>query len=410
MEYSGITRSEITKDLIILAVLSVLTKVILVFVTTGFFNSFIDLFDISYYLKFCAHIYSGEIPYIDFSVDYPQLAFLPFLISFGGALLFGNAMAYVYSHAVLMVIFDILSISCLYFIILSLFGRHHAMISSILYATAFSSAYFVITKYDAFPTFFLMLSLLLMVHQRSLAGYVSSTLGFLSKWFPAIAFPYFIIHDLKGGVSHRTIVLNIGICIAIVLAFMLPFLIISPYGFISTYTLYGGEQWELAHSFIYYLDYILSNSIGISAIGSLSIIIVFILQIGLIFQFYRKCDRSHTTLIYYIFLALFLFIIVNKLFSPQYILWITPFFALFLGLARWWGVVLFYINQIWMYLEFPLLYRVIYTNTGYYLDGGNWLISTPFVFFTIKYVIFFGILYAVVFLIYPKISKKNLYK
>lgn len=125
-----------------------------------------------------------------------------------------------------------------------------------------------------------------------------------------------------------------------------------------------------------------------------------------LYLFHREREQSHITLLYYIFLALFFFIVLNKIFSPQYILWITPLFALFLGLARWWGPVLFYINQMWMYLEFPLLYRVIYTNAEYYTNGGNWLVSTPFLFFTVKFVILFVILYAVICHIYPALSKR----
>ncbi len=40
-----------------------------------------------------------------------------------------------------------------------------------------------------------------------------------------------------------------------------------------------------------------------------------------------------------------------------------------------------------MYLEFPILYRSIYINDGYFVGDSSPLASVPFLFFTIKFIL-----------------------
>jgi len=66
------------------------------------------------------------------------------------------------------------------------------------------------------------------------------------------------------------------------------------------------------------------------------------------------------------FFSVFIFVLFNKVGSPQYFLWLTPFLAIFLT-ASVWEAGLFYLAQIWVYLEFPLLYNRLYNNVSGYL-------------------------------------------
>jgi hypothetical protein len=87
-------------------------------------------------------------------------------------------------------------------------------------------------------------------------------------------------------------------------------------------------------------------------------------------------------------MAVFLFIMANPLASPQYLLWITPFMALLLaGSAA--EVILFLAVQAWGYLEFPLLYNVIYDNVHGYGPGGTGFPLAAFLFFTVKFALLF---------------------
>ncbi|MDD1654567.1 MAG: hypothetical protein LUO91_02520 [Methanomicrobiales archaeon] len=360
-------------------------KILTLVATPVFFHSFIDLFDISYYLNYAVKTFSGQIPYVDFAVDYPQLALFSILLPFPFALITQNANAYVLVHQVLMVLFDTGTAVLVYLIALRLADQRQAFLSGLLYATAFSTAYFVLTKYDAFPTFFLVLSAALFVYGRELAGYVAGTIGLLVKWFPALALPYYLIHDLKEGRPRKEVALRIGICAVIFLAVTLPFLILSPSTFIRTYTVNTGFN-TLTHSLVYYLDFLT----GTQFFGEISLALTVIVQLVLLFLYYRNPSREMRTLCGFIFLAVLAFILTNKIASPQYFAWVTPFLAIFLA-GSLPEMVLFYAAQLWTYLEFPLLYNVIYDNITGFGDPAHGFPAVTFAFFTLKFLIWFGL-------------------
>ena len=117
-------------------------------------------------------------------------------------------------------------------------------------------------------------------------------------------------------------------------------------------------------------------------------------ELGLLYWYYRKPNTDHLTLCAFIFFAIFFFFITNKISSPQYIQWFTPFIALFL-VGSAWEVILFYVAQLWFFLEFPVLYNVIYHNVTGYLSPGGGFPTVTFLFFTVKNALLFIIFWVV---------------
>lgn len=397
----GTVKSSFIKHLLIIATLSLAMKLATIFLTTSVFASFIDLFDITYYLKFALRVFGGQVPYVQFSIDYPQGAFLSILLPLvlvaltGGmpALLAGNPLGYVGFHQALMCLFDLGSALLVYLIALRLYDERRAFVAGLLYTAAFSASYFVLTKYDAYPTFFLLLAVALFLYGRETGAYLAGAFGFLVKWYPVLALPYFLILDLKVGVGKATIRKNLGFSIILILVFTLPFLILNPEGFITTYTINTGFN-TLAHGFIYYLDFILRTLTGVAIFSTLSIFLAIIAEIALLWWFYRQPRTDPLTLCIFIFFAIAAFILTNKIASPQYLQWIAPFMALFLAgsVAE---VILFFAAQLWWFLEFPVLYNVIYNNiTGYGAPSAGFPAGT-FLFFTVKFALIFTILWVV---------------
>ena len=70
---------------------------LVVFFTTSVFHSFIDHFDIGYYYDHGILLSPGQIPYLNFSIDYPILVFIPICLALIPAMIFQNVMAFVYS-------------------------------------------------------------------------------------------------------------------------------------------------------------------------------------------------------------------------------------------------------------------------------------------------------------------------
>ena len=393
IKFPGKELAEIRRHFALLIVISIITKFAVIFLTTGIFRSFIDIFDISVYFQYATQILGGEIPYIDFPLEYPQLSLIVILVPLIFTMLTQDPSTYLVAHQVFMSVFDILTTLLVYLVALRIYNQKSAFISGVLSATAFSSAYFVLTKYDAFPTFLLMLAVFLFVYRKETYGYLSATAGFLAKWFPGFAIPYFVIHEQMSGKSLGAIGRNIVVAASLFLVVTLPFAILNSSGFLATYTTHTGRS-TLAHSFCYYIDFVLESVLGLSFFARISLFLMILVQILLLGYYYSTKNTSVEYLCAFLFFSTFVFVILNNVFSPQYILWITPFLAIFL-IHSYKEVILFYAIQIWMYLEFPILYRSIYINDGYFIGDANPLTSVPFLFFTVKFILLFISFYVI---------------
>ena len=374
------------RDIFIIVILSIITKLVLVLLRYYVFYTYFDLFDTTIYFNYAVNVLHGMVPYVDFSVEYPQLFFIAALLPLIPAIIIQDANAYIPAFRVLMSIFDILTAVLVYLIAIRLFDQKKALISGILYAASFASTYFVITKYDPFPTFLLMLSIFLFIYGKEFGGYFTSGIGFLAKWFPAITIPYYLMFDLKRKRIKKEIIRALLVTTFAILIIILPFLILNYNGFLGTYTRHIGRSSE-AFSLIFYIDFILNNLAGFTrSFEAVSIFLMVILELLFIWYYWKYKKADYKILCSFIFFSIFIFVILNKVFSPQYMLWLTPFFALFLADSLQ-NIGLFFFNQIWLYLEFPVLFKEIYYTDSFYTGTGNVFLSAPFIFFTIKYLL-----------------------
>ena len=204
------------------------------------FHSFVDYFDLGFYFEHAVKLTQGELPYVSYSFDYPILLFVPITIALIPALVFQNTMAFVYTFQILMVICDLVTLLCIYLIALKLYNEQTAFLAGLIYATAFSTAYFVLTKYDAFPTCLLMLAVLFTIYGMKMKGYIAAGLGFFAKIFPVIAFPFLILFNTKKSSLKDEIIAILKVMIPLSVVLLLPILVIRPDS-IRTYLFATGE-------------------------------------------------------------------------------------------------------------------------------------------------------------------------
>jgi len=365
---------------------------------------FFDMWDLSVYHNYALQIFSGKIPYVDFHIEYPQLVLIAIVLPYLVSIALGNPQMYVYAHCLICSILFIATGVMVYHITLKLYGKEdRAFVASLMTITAFSATYFVLTKYDAYPTFFMVLAIYLYIFKDDIKwSYLASVVGFFMKWFALILLPFLLVRDIRQSLglakdknkskrllTKKDIAVAILLCIILAILALLPFFLLSlKSGNFSNltyaYTFHFGRDAQ-TESIFFLLDSVFNLGTFCSHIGNF----VMLGAMAIVFyMYYRKNDQSIPTLVGYFAFAVFVFLFFNKVASPQYILWFTPLFAIILS-RKVINIVWFYVVQLWMFLEFPILFNVIADTEKYLMR------AEAIIFFTIKFILWICIAYVV---------------
>ncbi|MDP2797275.1 MAG: hypothetical protein Q8N94_07175 [Methanoregula sp.] len=397
-QFDTIDTKTVKRHILFLVLASVMTKLLVVFFTTSMFHSFVDLFDIGVYFQHAIMPLQGQYPFGAADFQYPILVFVPMMIAIVPALLLQNAMAFVYTFQILMVLCDIITILCVYLIGLRLWDERTAFYSGLLYATAFSAAYFVITKYDAFPACLLMLAITFTLYGKEFKGYAASIIGFFTKVFPVLALPFFVLYNAKGTSLRQEVIRAAKVVIPISAVLFLPLFFLSP----DSLKIYVPIRSELGYysntaTFTMYswIHDVFRLGVSIEAISAVMYIFMATGILALFYIAYIIPEKNPKLLIKLILCALILVIICAKVRSPQYIVWFTPLICI-LAVDDIKKIVLLYIVQGLAYIEFPLMFGVFYTAVQYtepVLSSG-WMLTLMM--FTLEYLALFVCIWVVV--------------
>ncbi len=393
-EFDNLDKDTAIRQIAILVVATIVVKFIVLGLTQAI--SFVDYFDLGVYLKAIAPVMNGQIPYVSYPFEYPILTMIPILLAFIPAVLTQNGMAFILSFQALMILCDILIVISVYLIGLKIYNETTAFYAGLIYATAFSAAYFVVTKSDAFPTALLMLGILFTVYGMKMWGYAHTSAGFFAKVFPVIALPFMVLYNAKKTALKEEII-TAGKCFLVFcIILLIPLAIISP-STLSTYLFAtGGSVGVYPNTATYTIYAWLSEvlHLGIST-GVVSAVMYVLMAAGLLLLVYLSFlgrKQSDKTFLKLILCAVFFLFVFTKFHSPQYLVWFTPLLAILVAddLVK---IGLFYAAQLFAYIEFPLIFGSLYTNAQYVNPAGSpgWYMTL--IFFTIEYVVFITLVY-----------------
>lgn len=400
--FDSIDSDTVKQHIGILIAATIVMKFMVVLVTTAVFHSFVDYFDIGVYLNSATPLLEGQLPYVSYQFEYPVLMFIPIILAFIPAVLTQNGMVFALAFQVLMVLCDIIIVLCVYSIGLKIYNETTAFYAGLIYATAFSTAYFVITKSDAFPAALLMLALLFTVYGRKTFGYAGASAGFFAKMFPAIALPFMVFFNAKKTSLREEILSGGRIFLAFCIVLLLPLSIINP-ATIRTYLFAtGGAVGVYANTstntLYAYLHEVFGLGITAGTVSTVMYGLMGLLLLALMYMAYADQEMSEKRLLKYVLCAIFCLVFFTKFHSPQYIVWFTPLLAILVAddLVK---IGLFYLSQILAYIEFPLMFGSWYTNLAYTNQAGTpgWYLTL--LFFTLEYIVLIALLY---FTVRPK--------
>lgn len=391
-----------------IATAAVLSKIAIVILTIFVMKSFFDTFDMSYYYNSTDSLFKGGIPYIDFAVDYPIMAFIPMIFAFGISKLFTSVDIFVLAFSLLMVICDVLIAISIYLIVMKIWNsRHKALIASLLYTCAFASGYLVVTKFDAFPTCITMWALVFVMYRDLIvskfnmySSYFIISIGVFTKIFPVVILPFMILYQSKRSSFKSEFITFLKIFVPVVAIVFVPFFILNPNNTLSPYLLSSGSSVGVyANTFTFtlysWLHDILGIGIDINILSTCMYVILGIIGLILLYITYKSKEQNPALLCKVVLTMIVALVICSKFHSPQYIIWFTPLMCVFAS-DKIESLISFIIFQVMVFIEFPLAFGKFYVNLNYLgaFPSVQWQVALAI--FTIEYIALIYCLYTIV--------------
>jgi uncharacterized membrane protein len=304
-------------------------------------------------------ILDGQIPYVDFPSEYPPLALLSYLLP---GLLFRSLPAYYIAFAMELLLFDLLAVA----LIAQISSRLKIPITqSLAVHTLLILAVgpIITARYDIIPAVLVLSALSLFVNGKNKTAWAVLSLAFMTKLYPIIAVPFFALYHLRER-QYNQMIKGVFIFIIVILILALPWLLLDAPGFWNSFAYHfeRGLHSESTYGSILLVGKILGlvqvegalnfgswnlqSPLADELAGASFKIMAGLLTIVYFLYFYDLMRRARNkvgtislqpeataVLLQYTSAAIFIFLLSNKVFSPQYLIWLCPLLPLIAG--RW---------------------------------------------------------------------------
>jgi uncharacterized membrane protein len=323
------------------------------------------------YLNYASQIFSGYIPYRDFSLEYPPLALVFFLIP---RIFTTQWQTFSWIFQVEVLIFTILGLWITYKIALKLGKAPWKLVLPYLGGILVIGP-ILGQQYDIFPAVMLLLSMYYFWLGKTRTSWLWLAMGVMTKLYPAILIPVYLIIYWRNR-QFSALVTGLITLLISCLVLLSPFLVTGPTNLMSLINYHSQRGLQIESTYSAFL--MLAGKLGLTKVyldfsfGSWNLagpaanffsrfsasIQALVLLATYVFIWTRvKAGKSQfSRLGAYVLLLLAVLLCTSKVFSPQYIIWLLP--ALPLVLTYWkipiWTV--FAITGILTYLVFPVYY------------------------------------------------------
>ncbi len=335
-------------------VLLILQFLLLTFISLGIFPQYQSWhgFDLQHYHRISLYLQQGLIPYRDFLLEYPPLALIPILIP---QWLSPQVPLDAVDYAIGFVLENLILTSLMGVgIALIPHPRPQQTLVGYLLLTVLLAP-LLPWRYDLFPTLLTLGGLLGMIFNFPLLAGVALGLGIATKLYPVVLLPIWGLYFAASRDWRGLGKLSLG-AIATTLLSFLPFWLLAGDSFTSflTYHKDRGLQIESLWAGLISLGHVLglteaSSEMNfgaqhiVSPLASPLLTLQPVLFLGMMLVIYglaaltfrqdiKQCQWIKLqSLVVFSLLSLLGFIVTNKVFSPQYLIWLLPF----VSLLRW---------------------------------------------------------------------------
>jgi len=307
---------------------------------------FLPWSDVKMYKVLADRVFSGELPYRDFHFEYPPASIVVFALP---RLFVSNMGGY-------RMVFEMMNL--LFAFVTMLFGLGIARICNyrgkwvlpILTFGFFVTIQILLERYDTFVMFLTSAGIYSFLYGKKSKmrlwvdiSYVLIIIAGFAKLCPFLVIPIFLLYELKMG-NLRAVIR--GIVLSIITSIPFVLLMISGWEGVKFFLDYHGDRGlEIESTYSGFLLLLQQVGINVNAeiiyayasygvagpiadfLAKASLLIFSIVYLGFIVILYVKKwkKNDYSQIVVYCFISILLFIITNKVFSAQYLLWLYPF-------------------------------------------------------------------------------------
>lgn len=344
-----------------------------------FFLLFQYLYTIPYsgtplYFRFASRVLEGNIPYRDFSMEYPPFALFFFILP---RLLTTDYWTFAVYFRIEVFIFILIGLFIVYSIARRL-GKTPWKMLAVYTIAIMAIGPIIAEQYDIFPAILTLLALYFFWLGRHKTSWALLTLGALTKIYPVFIAPVFLIYYFRNR-QYRRIWSGLITAAVTSLAVVLPLLVTGQGSILSLVTYHGQRGIQLESLYSSFL--LIAEKLGLISVrleltfGSWNLVspladavakastyimgLFLLIAYGFIYTQIRPGKSQFTRLGAYALLVTAVGLVFGKVLSPQYLIWLVPFIPLIFGPSRYTILVIMAATGILTYLIFPVFYMAL---------------------------------------------------
>ena len=212
--------------------------------------------------------------------------------------------------------------------------------------------YYTFNRFDILPALFTLLSFIAFRDKKWNLSVILLAVGTLTKWYPALLLPVYLAYYYR---TEKRIHWQMPAIFAVTcLTILLPTLMVGGVEALFTPYKLHSERGLESVALPTLVGQTLQDWVPNNNLQSYLILLFFILQIAAVAMAFISRIDTHKKLLYWSILIICGFITFARIFSPQWLLWILPFYILTIQSKTDIGIAVFY--GISNYIAFPVVW------------------------------------------------------
>jgi hypothetical protein len=342
-----------------------------------------EIIDTPVYEKYGDAMARGEVPYRDFSVEYPPGALPVFVLPALGNE--GDVHAYRGAFEALMLACGLTLLIALAFALTALRVPPPTLFGALALAAVapLLLGSVVLSRFDLWPAALTAAALAALLSGRFRIGHGLLGAGVLVKLWPGVLLPLALAHVWRTR-GRREALVCLGVAVAVIAVVVLPFFVLAPHGvstsverqlsrplqieslgaalMVATHHLFGTGVTMVSSRGSQNISGTAANVVGwLQTVVQLGVLVV------LWITFARR-RRTREELVQFAAAAVVAFVALGKVVSPQFMIWLIPFVPL---VRRWNAAALFVAALVLTQAWFPQHY---WSYALHFDETASWLV------------------------------------